>query len=156
MPMSPAVWMLMLHAGATCAMAGVIWFVQVVHYPLFAYVGGGGFTAFHSAHARLTTLVVGPLMVVEAVTAVWLLWLRPAGVPASLLWTGVLLVALLWATTFLLAVPRHAGLAGGFDAAVHAELVAINWVRAIAWTARAAVAVVILFEAAVALGTRAA
>jgi hypothetical protein len=156
MRMTPTVWMLLLHAGVTCAMAGLIWFVQVVHYPLFSYVGGASFIPFHTAHARLTTLVVGPLMVVEAVTSVGLLWMRPAGVAAGLLWTGVLLVALLWATTFLLAVPRHAGLAGGFDPAVHAGLVAINWVRTIAWTAHGAVAIVMLFDAAVAMGARAA
>lgn len=137
-------------------MAGVIWFVQVVHYPLFAHVGGDGFAAYHAAHARLTTLVVGPLMAVEAATAVWLWWTRPAGVAAGLLWIGLLLVALLWATTFLGAVPRHAGLASGFDAATHAGLVAVNWVRTIAWTARAAVAIVVLVDAAVAAGARAA
>jgi hypothetical protein len=155
MPMSPAAAILLLHAGTACAMAGVIWFVQVVHYPLFAHVGGGSFIAYHGLHARLTTLVVGPLMVVEAGTAVWLLWMRPVGVDGGLLWTGVLLVAMLWATTFLVAVPRHAGLAGGFDPAAHAGLVATNWVRTIAWTAHAAVALVILFDAGVAIGTRA-
>ena len=31
--------LLQLHALATIFMAGVIWFVQVVHYPLFRAVG---------------------------------------------------------------------------------------------------------------------
>ena len=35
-------WLLILHAGATLYMAGVIWFVQIVHYPLFSRVGQPG------------------------------------------------------------------------------------------------------------------
>ena len=33
--------LLLLHAGATFFMCGLIWFVQIVHYPLFAQVGSG-------------------------------------------------------------------------------------------------------------------
>lgn len=32
--------LLLVHAAATWAMVGLVWFVQVVHYPLFAQVGG--------------------------------------------------------------------------------------------------------------------
>jgi hypothetical protein len=31
---------MLLHLAATLYMVGVIWFVQVVHYPLFSKVGG--------------------------------------------------------------------------------------------------------------------
>ncbi len=51
-------------------MVGVIWFVQVVHYPLFSRVGDSGFAAYSGAHSRLTGFVVGPPMLVEAATAV--------------------------------------------------------------------------------------
>ena len=33
------------HLAATLFMVGVIWFVQVVHYPLFAKVGATAFAA---------------------------------------------------------------------------------------------------------------
>lgn len=32
-------WLLLVHAAVTLYMTGVIWFVQVVHYPLFSCVG---------------------------------------------------------------------------------------------------------------------
>ncbi len=35
--------LLLGHVGATLFMVGLIWFVQVVHYPLFGHVGGEGF-----------------------------------------------------------------------------------------------------------------
>lgn len=124
--------------GATLAMAGVIWIVQVVHYPLFSGVGEEGFAAYASSHARRITFVVGPLMLVEAATAVWLAFDRPAPVGRAGAWAGVALVAVAWASTFFVQVPLHGRLGAGFDAAAHARLVRTNWARTAAWTARAA------------------
>ncbi len=39
---TPAAVLLTSHLLATSAMVGLIWFVQVVHYPLFAVVGSAG------------------------------------------------------------------------------------------------------------------
>ncbi|MGD9902570.1 MAG: hypothetical protein AB7U83_03785 [Vicinamibacterales bacterium] len=128
-------------------MAGLIWFVQVVHYPLFARVGVEAFAAYHDAHTRLTTLVVAPLMVVEAGAALWLWRTPPSGVSAPLAFGSVVLVVLAWATTFMVSVPRHSALAAGFDPAVHASLVATNWIRTMTWTAHAAVAVAMSLQA---------
>jgi hypothetical protein len=128
---------LIAHAAATWAMTGVIWFVQVVHYPLMRCVGTAGFASYHAAHSRLTTLVVGPLMIVEAACAVWLV-ARPSAPLAA--WAGVLLLAVVWGATFFVSVPRHAQLGAGFDAAVIDGLVVTNWIRTAAWSARALLA----------------
>lgn len=134
--MPPVGVMLIAHAAATWAMTGLIWFVQVVHYPLLAGVGPAGFVAYHAAHSRLTTLVVGPLMLVEAACAVWIALERPSAAT----WAGVGLLGVVWAATFFVSVPRHNLLAAGFDAAVIEGLVATNWIRTLAWSARALVA----------------
>ena len=130
-------WPLLLQALATLAMTGLIWFVQVVHYPLFRAVGADGYAAYQREHVRLTTLVVGPLMLLEAATSVWLVFDRPDFVPPALPWLGLGLLALVWLATTLLSVPRHEVLRHGFDAPAHAGLVATNWIRTAAWTARA-------------------
>ena len=128
--------MLVGHAAATWAMTGVIWFVQVVHYPLMAAVGASGFLSYHAQHSRLTTTVVGPLMLAEAAAAIWIAIERPTLVTAI----GVVLLVVVWVATFLVAVPRHALLATGFDAAVIDSLTATNWIRTLAWSARAVLA----------------
>ncbi|HEX2205610.1 MAG TPA: hypothetical protein VHG91_20025 [Longimicrobium sp.] len=43
---------------------------------------------------------------------------------------------MVWLSTALLQVPMHGRLERGFDAAAHRRLVATNWVRTVAWTAR--------------------
>ena len=50
----------LVHAAATWFLVGLIWIIQVVHYPLFARVGEDGFVAYEAAHTRLISLVVGP------------------------------------------------------------------------------------------------
>lgn len=135
-PPAPLGLVVITHAAATWAMTGLIWFVQVVHYPLMGAVGSSGFAAYHAAHSRLTTLVVGPLMLVEAACAVWIALERPSTVAS----VGVALLAVVWGATSFVSVPRHNLLAAGFDAAVIDGLVATNWIRTIAWTLRALLA----------------
>lgn len=56
----------MAHAGATWFMTGLIWFVQIVHYPLMGAVPGDAFRVYQELHQRRTTWIVGPVMLVEA------------------------------------------------------------------------------------------
>jgi hypothetical protein len=58
-------YVLLAHLAATLFMVGVIWFVQVIHYPLFSRVGPEKFSVYSEAHSRLTTYVVGSPMLVE-------------------------------------------------------------------------------------------
>lgn len=133
-----------LHATVTAFLAGLIWVVQLVHYPLFDRVEAGAFPSFHAAHSRRISLIVVPAMALEALLAL-LLVLRPtAGVSPGLAVAGLLLVAVNALSTAFLQVPLHRRLATGFDPAAHRALVRTNVVRTIAWSARLAIAVAIL------------
>jgi hypothetical protein len=140
-------WVLLLNLASTGVMIGVIWFVQVVHYPLFAGVGAAGFCGYAVEHARRTTWVVAPPMLIELGTGLALLWRRPDMMPLTWAATGLVLLAVVWAATFGLAVPRHAELGRGFDARAHRRLVRTNWVRTAAWTARGALVAAVVVRA---------
>jgi hypothetical protein len=139
--------LLLANAAATFIMVGVIWFVQVVHYPLFARVGTLDFPTYSIRHTRLTGLVVGPPMLLEAATAVALVVWSPPGISVSLVWTGLFLVARILLSTALLQSPRHTTLGGGFDPAAHRFLVTSNWVRTTLWSLRGLVVLCILYQA---------
>jgi hypothetical protein len=138
---------LLAHAAATLFMVGVIWFVQVVHYPLFARVGSAGFAAYSTAHTRLTGLVVGPPMLVEAATAVALVVSTPPEVSGWLVRVGLVLLAGIWLSTALLQSPRHTELGRGLDLLAHRSLVTSNWLRTVLWSLRGFVVLSILAEA---------
>jgi len=128
----------LLQIVTTLLMTGIIWFVQIVHYPLFASVGAGSFAEYEALHATRTGWVVGPLMCIELATALLLLLdrYRPVCVSPVSAWTGAVLVLILWLSTGLIQVPLHNRLGAGYDAATIAQLVATNWIRTVAWSLR--------------------
>lgn len=92
---------------STGFMTGVIWFVQVVHYPLFAKVAPSDFSAYESRNTFITTFIVLPPMAVEAIATVALLVLKPSWIPAWTLWVGAALLAAAWLSTVLFQAPMH-------------------------------------------------
>lgn len=129
--------LLVAHWVCNLLMTGLIWFVQVVHYPLMAKVGKESFSLYSQLHQRKTTLVVAGPMLLEAATAAALFGLHPTLLlsPYFAVATGLLLVV--WISTAFLQVPLHGKLANGFDESIISKLVLTNWIRTIAWTVRA-------------------
>lgn len=132
--------MLIVHLVATAFMAGVIWYVQLVHYPLMAGWPHDDFPRWEAAHREQTGIVVVPAMLVEGLTVVLILTQCPAGVPAWSRWTGAGLLLAIWVSTFVIQVPLHDRLASGWDAAAHSQLVRGNWLRTVLWSARTVLA----------------
>jgi len=131
--------MLLAQTASTLYLVGLVWMVQRVHYPLFAQVGPSRFAAYERAHVDRITPVVAPAMLIEAGSALALVWFPVAGVPTLLAWLGLVLVLLIWGATFALQVPRHANLRSGFDATAHRRLVGSNWIRTVLWSLRGVV-----------------
>lgn len=129
-------WTLLLQVAATFSMVGLIWFVQIVHYPLMDRVGREEFCKYEMDHQRLTSWVVVPLMTGELLSAVLLLWYRPSGIDSIVAWVGIVLLGSIWLVTFCVQVPQHTSLVASYDAEVHRGLVKGNWYRTLAWTAR--------------------
>jgi len=127
---------LLANVVATLFMVGLIWMVQVVHYPLFDDVGPENYVKYQQRHQSNITYIVGPVMLVELVTAVMLFWYPIEGVNQSLVYVGIGLVVLIWISTALVQVPCHERLVKGFDASAYKWLVNSNWIRTVAWTAR--------------------
>lgn len=133
------------HLFAAVAMAGVIWTMQFVHYPLFALVGPDDAARYQQRHMRAITYVVTPLMVVQGLL-VWVLFIWPPdGVGRWLITvSGVAqAVALVWTAGYF--APLHGRLAAeGYSVEAVRRLVMANWVRSAAWTVSAVAAVVML------------
>lgn len=94
---------LLAHAAATTAMAGIIWFVRIAHI---------------RSSARSATLVSettpAPTRVGRSTdargaftTMILLLVHTPQGVPVYLPWAGAVLLAIIWLSTGLLQIPLH-------------------------------------------------
>jgi len=133
-----------LHAGSTLLMAGLCWFVQVVHYPLLSRIPADGFHAYSLAHQSKTTIIVAPLMLVELASTLWILIMLDAPGLVSLAWIGLGLLGVVWASTFGVQVPLHQRLARRATPGLLRALVLTNWVRTAAWSARGILALAML------------
>ena len=142
-------------------MTGLIWFVQIVHYPIYVHVGSEKMREYQEFHVRRTTLVVFPAMVLELLGGSLLLvsdWQGSAQQPA--LW-GFILLAIIWLSTLVLQIPNH-GKIGQITPVTEESkvseriaiqaLVKTNWVRTLAWSTRL-VLLAIYFPPAFATGT---
>ncbi|MFN2371124.1 MAG: hypothetical protein ABR506_08230 [Candidatus Krumholzibacteriia bacterium] len=147
--------LLLIQAAATWALVGLIWTIQVVHYPLFAGVGREGYPAWQRAHMIRITAVVGPLMAVEAAASVFTVVAILRGNRADLLplaAAALALLAAIWLVTALVQAPIHGRLTAGFDPALHRRLVRTNWLRTLAWTVRGGLVLLMLASPVRAVG----
>jgi hypothetical protein len=134
-------------------MTGLIWFVQIVHYPLFATVHthttSAAFRSYESSHANRTSFVVFPPMAVELLTALAALLpiLRPELFNQTAAIVSATMVILIWASTGLLQVPLHNRLAADPTTDTIRRLVLSNWLRTALWSARAILLTTMLFDA---------
>lgn len=133
-----------VHTAATLFMVGLIWFVQVVHYPLFSTIDSDSFIEYERRNTALTTWVVGPAMLLEGGTASLILGCNLSTLDWSLAWLGFLLLITIWLSTALIQIPCHNSLSNQFSSKVHRKLVSSNWIRTIAWTIRGILSLLLL------------
>ena len=125
--------MLISHLAVTWMLVGLIWVMQLLVYPQFRRVGEEEFVGYHFAHCWRVGLIIAPLLAIEAFTA------------ASLLYQGhrewafafsVVLIPVIWLLTAIVYAPMHTRLMMGRDPETLRRLIAANWLRTLAWTAR--------------------
>lgn len=116
------------YAVSLCLL-GLIWVVQLVHYPSFRYVEPSAFVDFEKFHSRSISLIVMPLMIGELITAFWLF-----STNNIFLVINLVCVVLVWLSTFLLSVPCHHHLSKGKDSLIIERLIKTNWIRTILWS----------------------
>jgi hypothetical protein len=129
---------LLLQLASTLYMVGVIWMVQLSHYPLMALVGPDHMAAWQAENLQRTTWVVGLPMLVEAVTVGALVVMDEGNQLGALPWMGGLFLLGIWGSTALLQVPAHDALAQGLNVETVQRLVSTNWIRTVLWSARGA------------------
>jgi len=138
--------MLIIQIFSTIYMTGLIWFVQVVHYPLHGEVGSASFLRYQELHVQWTGLVVMPPMLLELGTSLYFALKGYESTPSWTWWIGLGLLGMVWTSTGLLQVPAHDALMNNFTETAHQKLVLTNWIRTIGWTARSGLLLWVLWS----------
>ena len=127
----------LVHVSSTLIMFGIIWFVQLAHYPLLGYIGRKEFVGYEKAYVQKIMPYAILVLSAELITGILLVWIKPLNISFVQVLSGLILLAVIWLSTWVIQVPLHKKLGFGFDKKSHDLLVKSNWVRTGAWTLRA-------------------
>ena len=133
-----------LNLASTWFMVGIIWLIQLVHYPLFNFVGSEEFRVFHENHKILITPVVSIVMIVELLTSVIILFKPPGGIRNWSLTFGIILLGIIWFSTAYFQIPFHNTLSLKFNENALMMLINTNWIRTICWSLRGVLVLIML------------
>ncbi len=126
-----------IHLFVTLFLTGLIWFVQLVHYPLFKAIPFEEFQAYEQKHIKRTTALTFPLMLVELGTGLGLYLLEGNTIfPPNSLQLNLASIACLWGSTFLLQVPLHRKMEREPRPNHIDLLIKSNWFRTMLWSCR--------------------
>lgn len=134
--LSFSIWIFIAHAISAFCLIGLIWTIQLLHYPAFVFIDRQKFQDFAAFHQTRISLIVIPFMLTELVTALLLPWYRPDFLPLWAAYTSAIFVALIWISTFTIQVPIHTKLSRKMDERLIQRLVSTNWIRTVAWSGR--------------------
>ena len=117
---------------STSVMVGVIWVIQLLHYPSFHFINDQKYIEFQHFHMKRISFIVVPVMLIELASALSLAYFFRSSL------TIILLALLLgiWAITFIFFTNMHQKLTDGYDQSIVDRLVQINWSRTALWTLR--------------------
>ena len=126
--------MLVIHLVATSIMVGVIWVIQLVHYPSFHFIELKQYTIFQRFHMSRISYVVVPAMLTELFTLIFLIIFMDK-IDTLVTVSGLLLI-IIWLMTAVFFSGVHQKLTSGYDKTVVNSLVKLNWGRTLLWTLR--------------------
>ena len=126
--------MLIIHLIATSVMVGVIWVIQLVHYPSFHFIELKQYTTFQRFHMSRISYVVIPAMLTELFTLI-LIVISMDQIDTLIVASAILLI-FIWLMTAVFFSGVHQKLTLGYDQTVVDKLVKLNWGRTLLWTLR--------------------
>ena len=117
---------------STSVMSGVIWVIQLLHYPSFHFINEKKYVDFQHFHMERISFIVIPVMIIELASALLLAYFFQSSLTIILL----ALVLGVWLITFIFFTNMHQKLTNGYDPTIVRRLVQINWSRTILWSFR--------------------
>lgn len=124
-------------------LCGLIWTVQLVHYPMFHRFEKEKYGEHIKFHGFRISLIVVPLMVIELVSSFSLAFFSSTDTILHMI--GFMIVLSIWLVTFFVQVPLHSRLTMGYKPETVNKLVSSNFIRTVFWSIKAAIGVFILF-----------
>ena len=121
-----------IHFLSTSLMVGIIWVIQLLHYPTFHFIKESDYVEFQHFHMQRISFIVVPVMIIELLSGFMLVYYFRS----NLLILCLIILLVIWLITFVFFTKLHQSLLGGYDKIIVDKLVQINWSRTVLWSLR--------------------
>ena len=121
-----------IHFLSTSLMVGIIWVIQLLHYPTFHFIKESDYVEFQHFHMQRISFIVVPVMIIELLSGFMLVYYFRS----NLLILCLIILHVIWLITFVFFTKLHQSLLGGYDKIIVKKLVQINWSRTVLWSLR--------------------
>ena len=125
--------LIIAHFTSTSIMVGVIWVIQLVHYPSFKYVKDSDYIIFQKKHMSNISYIVFPVMITELITSLLIFF---SGEKSFFFMLSLICLSMIWVITGVLFTKFHSILQKGKDLKMIEKMIKANWIRTLLWTLR--------------------
>ena len=127
-------------------LTGLIWVIQVVHYPLFLRIEPDEFRAYEQSHQKRISMIVAPVMIVDIILSLLLVFTNYMENAQAYIIVAFALNLAVFASTLFIFSPIHQKLGNQYDNALIKKLISLNLMRTAMWTARTILLMVLTIE----------
>ena len=129
-------YLFMIHLVSTSFMVGVIWIVQLVHYPTFLFIDEQKSNDFQKFHMSRISYIVMPAMTTELFSGIYIYIYSNMAIDSNLFLLALTILIINWIITALVFVKMHNKLLINYKIEIISLLVKWNWLRTLLWSVR--------------------
>ena len=123
-------------------LVSLVFMTQFITYPTFLHIDKDKFSEYHRKYVNNISFIVAPVMLIELLTLSLIAYFSSE----FLIIKSLILLFVIWLTTFFIMIPSHNRISKSFNKKEIISLINYNWVRTILWSFKLLLIIFLYFE----------
>ena len=123
-------------------LVSLLFMTQFITYPTFLHIDKDKFSEYHRKYVNNISFIVAPVMLIELLTLSLIAYFSSE----FLIIKSLILLIVIWLTTFFIMIPSHNRISKSFNKKEIISLINYNWVRTILWSFKLLLIIFLYFE----------
>ena len=123
-------------------LVSLVFMTQFITYPTFLHIDKDKFSEYHRKYVNNISFIVAPVMLVELLTLLLIAYFSKD----FLIIKSLILLLVIWLTTFFIMIPSHNRISKSFNIKEIKSLINYNWIRTILWSFKLLVIIFLYYE----------
>lgn len=123
-------------------LVSLVFMTQFITYPTLLNIDKDKFSDYHRKYVNNISFIVAPVMLIELLT----LFLIAYFSKDFLIIKSLILLLVIWLTTFFIMIPSHNRISKSFNIKEIKSLINYNWIRTILWSFKLLVIIFLYYE----------